>query len=112
MLGPWSCSGMRPPFREVVPSAPGFMQLGIDAARDLGGYAGNPLELLGRRGHHRLDRTEVVEQRTTPRRSDALELVEQRCEAPRLAPLPVEADRKPVGLVADPLQELQTRIVT
>ena len=38
--------------------------------------------------------------------ADALEVVEDRAARPRLAPLAVEAQRKAVGLVADPLEQL------
>src|SRR5205814_1260064 len=39
------------------------------------------------------------------------EIVEDRLEAARVAALAVEADREPVRLVADPLQQLQARVV-
>src|SRR5204862_6577675 len=87
--------------------ATGFVQLCVDAARDLCRHARNALELIGRRGEHRVDRAEVVKERPPPRRADALELVEQRGEAARLAPLPVEADGEAVRLVADPLQAVE-----
>ena len=51
-------------------------------------------------------------QRAPSRGPHSFELVEQRGEAPRLAPLPVEADGEAVRLVPNTLQELQTRIVT
>ena len=44
--------------------------------------------------------------------SDPVDRVEDRLEGARVALLPVERDREPVGLVADPLEQLQPGVVT
>src|SRR5206468_3357500 len=91
--------------------SPGLVKLRVDRARRLRGHARDALELLLRRREHLLDRAEVLQERPPPRRADALELVEERAEASRLAALAVEADGEAVRLVAQPLQELQPRRV-
>ena len=74
----------RYPFLEdgtpIAQRASGLVQLGVDAARDLRRHALDALEFLGSRREHRVDRSEVVEQRPPPRRTDSLELVEERRE--------------------------------
>src|ERR1700751_604130 len=74
--GPCSFSGMEPPFWNVLPLTPGFMQLRVDAAGDLRRHAWDSLELLGARRDHRLDRAEMVQEGSPPSRADALPLVE------------------------------------
>ena len=49
----------------------------------------------------------MLEERAAAYRADALELVEHRLARRRVAPRAMERDREPVGLVADPLQQLQ-----
>src|SRR5262249_42408554 len=92
-------------------STAGLVQLVVDAPRRLRRHARYALELLRRRFEHLLDRPEVVEQRAPTRRADALQVVEDGCEAARLATLSVKVERETVRLVADPLQELQPRVV-
>src|SRR6185437_10828717 len=73
-----------------VSATPGLVELRVDAARNGSGDAGHALELFLRRRRHLLDRAEVLQQCAAARRADALEVVEERREAARLAPLPVE----------------------
>src|SRR5258707_9305121 len=87
------------------------MELLVDAPRCLRGNARNALELLRGGGDHLVDGAEVLEQRATPRGTDTLEVVEDRSEAARLATLAVEAEREPVCLVADALQQLKPGVV-
>ena len=89
--------------------AAGAVELRVDVASGLRGYAGHSLELLGRRLEHTLGRAEVTEERPAARGPDAFELVEHRRPRRGVAPLPVEGDREAVRLVADALQELQAR---
>jgi hypothetical protein len=51
----------------------------------------------------------VAQERAPPRRADALQIVEDRAARACFAPLAMEAEREPVRLVADALQELQPR---
>src|SRR5438309_4637496 len=87
----------------------GLVQLGVDGAGRLRGYAGHAFQLLLRGGEKALRRSEVLQERAPACRPDALELVEDRRERARVAPLAVEADREPVRLVPDALQQLQSR---
>ena len=75
------------------------------------GRPGHALELLLRRGEEAVGRAEVLQDRPPARRADAVERVEDRLERARVALLPVERDREPVRLVADPLEQLQPRVV-
>src|SRR5436309_12959857 len=86
--------------------AAGFVQLLVDAARRLRRYPGHSLELLRRRREHLLDRPEVIEQRAAARRSDTLEIVEDRCKPARLPSLAMETEREAMRFVADALQQL------
>ena len=53
----------------------------------------------------------MLKQRAPAGRADPLEVVEDRLEAARLATLPVKAEGEAMRLVADPLQQLETRVV-
>src|SRR5580765_1043392 len=88
-----------------VSSATRLVQLRVDLPRRLRRNPRHALELLLGRLQQPVRRSEMVQQRTPPDRADALQLVEDRAEGLRLTPLPVEAEREPVSLVADPLQE-------
>src|SRR5215212_6101049 len=85
------------------------MQLSVDGARGLRRYPRNALELLLRGGKHALRRAEVPQQGAASCRADTLEGVEDRFPCSRRATLTVEADREAVRLVADSLQELESR---
>ena len=50
-------------------------------------------------------------ERAPPGRPDALEAFEDRLARARAAPLPVEAEREAVGLVPQPLEQLEPRRV-
>src|SRR3954471_8777250 len=88
-------------------AASGLVQLRVNRPRRLCRNAGDPLELLLRRGDKALRGAEVLEQRAAAHRPDSLQLVEDRREGPRVPALPVKADREPVCLVANALQQLQ-----
>src|SRR5439155_14770349 len=87
----------------------GPVELGVDRARGLRRKTRDALELLLRGRDEALGGAEVLQQRAPTRRADARQLVEDRAERLRVAPLPVAAGGEPVRLVADPLQELQAR---
>jgi len=72
-------------------------------ARRLLGKSGHRGQLVGTRGEEALGRAEVIEDRATPRRSHAAQLVEKRAERLVQAALPVVADGEAVSLVAQAL---------
>src|SRR5581483_9033801 len=79
-----------------------LVQLGVDLPGCLSRDAGHALQLLRRGLEEPLRRAEVPEQRAAAHGADPLQLVEDRAERPRLASLPVEAEREAVRLIADP----------
>src|SRR5712672_1539956 len=56
----------------------GSVELLVDATRRLRRHAGDALELLLRRAEHLVDRAEMVEESPPARRTDPLEVVEDR----------------------------------
>src|SRR4051794_35361970 len=97
----------RRPARPPRLRATSLVELRVDRTRGSLGDPGHAFQFLLRRGQKPLGGAEVAEERPAPRGPDSLERVEDRLARLRVAPLAVEADREPVGLVADALQELQ-----
>src|SRR5207253_23200 len=90
-------NGEVPPANHVTPASAdlgsaGLVELRVDRARRLRRHAGNALELLLRRCEEPLGGSEVLQDRAPARGPDALQVVEDRAERARLAPLPVESD--------------------
>src|SRR4051795_7317460 len=91
--------------RGTLPSR--LVEVRVEGPSPLLREAGDPLELLARRGDDRLRRAEVLEQRALAGGADAGQLVEQRGRHGAVAAGAVVRDREAVGLVAYALEELQ-----
>src|SRR5262249_44709278 len=91
-------------------SARPFVEEVVDALRGLGADAGHLLEVGERCAFDRLERPEVMQQRTLARRADAGDLLQAGVSNVALALLPMRADREAMRLVAQPLDEIQNRI--
>ena len=73
-------------------------------------YAGNALKFAEPSAGDRAPRTKMVQQRLLAAGSDPRDVVERRAPQ-RLGPLgAVRADRKPMRLVAQALQEIENRV--
>ena len=95
----------------AVHRRPVLLRWCVEVAADLGRHAGHALEVLARRGQHRLRRAEVLEQRALAGRADAGQPVEDRLRHRGVAAGAVVGDREAVRLVADALEQLQLRRV-
>src|SRR5262249_30351680 len=93
--------------RLLAPRSSGPVELLVDVARNLAGDTGDRLEFLAAGRKEPLGRAEVLEQGALAGRADALQLIEDRSGHRLVAAASVVLDREPVGLVADPLQQLR-----
>src|SRR6516162_8971416 len=82
----------------------------VDLARGLGADPGHLGEIGQRRALDRLERPEMVEQRALAGRADAGDFLQPRLADIAPAPDAVRSDREAMGLVAQPLDEIEHRI--
>src|SRR5262245_25964462 len=82
----------------------------VNLARGLGTDARNFGKVGGRRAFDGLERSEMVEQRALAGRPDTGDFLQSTLADVAPAPGAMRADRKTVGLVAQPLHEVQHRI--
>src|SRR5438093_436424 len=83
------------------------LQRRLDPFRQGGPDARYRRDLLDRRVSDPLRRAEHPQQRPAPFRADARQVVEGRMRLPLRAKIPVVRDREAVGLVAEPLDQVE-----
>ena len=83
------------------------MHLLVHGVGDRVGQPGQGAELFERRLLHRLDAAELLDQALASGRAEAGDVVEHRLRHPLAPQLAVVRDGEAVGLVADPLQQVE-----
>src|SRR3984893_16021277 len=97
------------PSRNALPRP--FVEEVVYLARGLGADPGHLGEIGQRRALDCLERAEMVEQGALAGRADARDLLQSRLTDVAAAPHAVRADREAMRLVAQPLDEIERRIV-